>query len=55
MAKFMRKSTHVMHGLTQAVRNKKTTETIEWDNKLIDAFELVKDALRELTRTHPWR
>ena len=53
LAKFMRKSTHVMHGLTQAVRNRKTNEIIEWDDKLIDSFELVKDALRELTKTHP--
>ena len=53
LAKFMKRSTHVMHGLTQAIRNKKSSEHIEWDNKLIDSFDLVKEALRELTKTHP--
>ena len=53
LAKFMRRSTHVMHGLTQAIKNKKTTDNIVWDEKLIDSFEMVKSALRELTKTHP--
>ena len=53
LAKFMKRSTHVMHGLTQAIRNKKSAEHIIWDDKLIDSFQLVKDALRELTKTHP--
>lgn len=54
LAKFMKRSTHVLHGLTQAVRNKKPAELIDWTPELIKSFENVMKALGELSKTYPF-
>ena len=53
LARFMKRSTHVMNGLTKAIKNKKTAEKVNWDEQLIEAFEKVKEAMKELTKTYP--
>ena len=54
IAKFMRKSTHVMHGLNQVIRNRKPSELIDWNADLIGKFDLLKQALKELSKTYPF-
>ena len=54
VAKFMKKSTHVMNGLNQVIRNRKPNELIVWDKELIEKFELMKKALKELSKTYPF-
>ena len=54
IAKFMKKSTHVMHGLNQVIKNRKPNELIEWNADLIAKFELMKAALKELSKTYPF-
>ena len=53
LARFMKRSTHVMNGLTKAIKNKKTAEKVIWDEHLIESFQKVKEALKELTKTYP--
>ena len=53
LAKFMRRSTHVMNGLTKAIKNRKTSEKMVWDDQLKDSFAKLKEALGELTQVYP--
>ena len=54
LAKFMKRSTHVLNGLTQAIRNKKPAELIDWTPELIADFNKVMKALGELSETYPF-
>ena len=54
LAKFMKRSTHTMSALTQAIRNKKPAEKMVWTPELINKFNLIKEALKELSETYPF-
>ena len=54
LAKFMKRATHVMNGLNQAIRNRKPSELIDWNADLIAKFELIKKAMNELSKTYPF-
>ena len=50
----MKHSTHVMHGLNQAIKGRKPSELINWDADLVSKFELLQKALKELSETYPF-
>lgn len=54
LAKFMKRSTYTMHALTQAIKNKKPAEKMVWTPDLINKFEMIKEALKELSVTYPF-
>ena len=54
LAKFMKKSTNVMHGLNKVIKNRKPAEIIEWNTELMQKFDLLKQALTELSETYPF-